>query len=380
MNERPLFAAPPPGTEIPPGLHDALTVAHGESQPQVLPLIRPTISIGRESSCDVRLAGRAVSRRHARLERRGAQWYVVDLGSTNGSLMEGKPLPAQTARLWEAGEPLQIGPYSLWWQPAEPAQEEKTVVAALPTAETADRPILPDDDLLVSLSPETIDARVDGEAGAHVRIANHGAVEKELQVLLSGLPASCYTVSPRIAVVGPRRQLIVRIQFEAIDQTVAGGEHPYQVVLQDLRAPHLVTTLPGLLVAPQAVDCRLSVLTPTVRNHGRVQVLLHNTGNVADTYTLELLGRHPELETPGALWQTALMPGSTDEIAIPVAARRRPLFGRHRSTPLDLEARSAHGAHQRAVARFVITPRIPLWAPIALLFAALLAAVWLQVV
>lgn len=40
--------------------------------------------IGRAEGCALRLGGRSISRRHARLERRGEAWFVVDQGSTNG--------------------------------------------------------------------------------------------------------------------------------------------------------------------------------------------------------------------------------------------------------------------------------------------------------
>jgi hypothetical protein len=45
--------------------------------------------VGRDPGCDVVLADGSVSRRHARIERRGAVWYLVDLGSANGTFVNG---------------------------------------------------------------------------------------------------------------------------------------------------------------------------------------------------------------------------------------------------------------------------------------------------
>lgn len=45
--------------------------------------------VGRHDSCDVVLSDPSVSRRHARLVFRDARWIVVDLGSTNGTEVNG---------------------------------------------------------------------------------------------------------------------------------------------------------------------------------------------------------------------------------------------------------------------------------------------------
>jgi hypothetical protein len=46
-------------------------------------------TIGRDGSCDLILADVTVSRRHARLERNGTDWLLQDLGSTNGTRLNG---------------------------------------------------------------------------------------------------------------------------------------------------------------------------------------------------------------------------------------------------------------------------------------------------
>jgi hypothetical protein len=53
-------------------------------------ITRAPVTIGRLSSNDVVLSDPNVSRRHAELRRNGDRWVVVDLGSTNGTLINGK--------------------------------------------------------------------------------------------------------------------------------------------------------------------------------------------------------------------------------------------------------------------------------------------------
>jgi pSer/pThr/pTyr-binding forkhead associated (FHA) protein len=53
------------------------------------PLRTPLAHVGRGAHNDVRLADESVSETHAKLQRRGDGWYLVDMGSTNGSYVGG---------------------------------------------------------------------------------------------------------------------------------------------------------------------------------------------------------------------------------------------------------------------------------------------------
>ncbi len=48
--------------------------------------------LGRASSCDLVLAGDAVSRLHLAIERDAGAWWATDLGSTNGTWLDGAPI------------------------------------------------------------------------------------------------------------------------------------------------------------------------------------------------------------------------------------------------------------------------------------------------
>jgi hypothetical protein len=48
------------------------------------------ITLGRSSSCQLRFADDTVSRRHAALVVRDGAWHVVDLGSSNGTFVNGR--------------------------------------------------------------------------------------------------------------------------------------------------------------------------------------------------------------------------------------------------------------------------------------------------
>jgi soluble lytic murein transglycosylase-like protein len=59
-----------------------------------------TVRVGRDASCTIRIDSEGVSRIHAEFFRAGVVWYVRDLGSSNGTYLDGKaiteaPLPGQ---------------------------------------------------------------------------------------------------------------------------------------------------------------------------------------------------------------------------------------------------------------------------------------------
>lgn len=57
-----------------------------------LELDKPEITIGTESTCTIRIAGKHVSKLHASLRREGDQWRLRDLASRNGTRVGGLPI------------------------------------------------------------------------------------------------------------------------------------------------------------------------------------------------------------------------------------------------------------------------------------------------
>ena len=82
---------------------------HATPAAQALRLERGLLTIGRGQDCDLVLQDTQVSRHHAELRRQGDQWFLVDLGSTNGTFVGGTPLRPNEACLLLPGIPVQIG-------------------------------------------------------------------------------------------------------------------------------------------------------------------------------------------------------------------------------------------------------------------------------
>jgi len=63
-----------------------------DGQEVEFPLDGEALDVGRDEDAAIRVDEPLVSRRHARIERRGEVWMVVDLGSTNFTRVNGERL------------------------------------------------------------------------------------------------------------------------------------------------------------------------------------------------------------------------------------------------------------------------------------------------
>ena len=76
---------PARGRKKPRGNPTTLQVLSGANQGQSVPLGEGPILLGRGTDAAIRLDDDYVSTRHARFATNGEQWFVEDLGSTNGT-------------------------------------------------------------------------------------------------------------------------------------------------------------------------------------------------------------------------------------------------------------------------------------------------------
>ena len=84
-----------------------LILKESEGPGQEFELSAPEIVVGRESGVDILLSTPAVSRRHARLIRQGASYAIEDLGSSNGTFVNGQRIEIIT--VLKSGDKIRFG-------------------------------------------------------------------------------------------------------------------------------------------------------------------------------------------------------------------------------------------------------------------------------
>jgi pSer/pThr/pTyr-binding forkhead associated (FHA) protein len=76
----------------------AVLVWTSGGEPKEFPLDRAAMVVGRDPEADIRIDEPLVSRAHARIETRGSALYVVDLGSTNLTRVNGEVVAERELR------------------------------------------------------------------------------------------------------------------------------------------------------------------------------------------------------------------------------------------------------------------------------------------
>lgn len=77
--------------------HASLLIQEPDGSLREAPLLGERIVLGRDPSCDIVIAGRLISRQHAAIRRRGTSYTLEDLGSRNGTSINGEMLAGPRA-------------------------------------------------------------------------------------------------------------------------------------------------------------------------------------------------------------------------------------------------------------------------------------------
>lgn len=82
---------------------------------------RITIGRGAGSNCVLKDPTRVVSTKHAEIRERRGVWSICDVGSTNGTILNGIKIAPQEERELHDGDRITVGPYQLFFQSVAPS-------------------------------------------------------------------------------------------------------------------------------------------------------------------------------------------------------------------------------------------------------------------
>jgi pSer/pThr/pTyr-binding forkhead associated (FHA) protein len=95
------------------------------------------VLVGRDRATDVRLPHPAVSLVHLRLSRKRGRVWVVDMGSKNGTFLDGLRLEPRRGAALAEGSRLSVGPFDILFGPPRVAVEKPALTAPADTARLA---------------------------------------------------------------------------------------------------------------------------------------------------------------------------------------------------------------------------------------------------
>ncbi|MDQ7025183.1 MAG: FHA domain-containing protein [Anaerolineae bacterium] len=110
-----------------PSGQGSLIVTNGPQEGQTIPLLLNQVTVGRatnNATWEVLIQDPSVSRPHARFEKRGDRWYIVDLGSANGTRVNHNEIDHTGYGLAD-GDTLELGRSLLLFRTGWQAPEER---------------------------------------------------------------------------------------------------------------------------------------------------------------------------------------------------------------------------------------------------------------
>lgn len=125
----------------------AQLVIRVQDKVRTIPLADSPFKIGRNPDNTLPLQHSLVSRQHAELRLESHGWTLIDLGSANGTLINGTRLLASQPRLLQSGDAIRIGPFEFTYQlvgaaqpdePAEPGEAQPAKQAGEQPAEAGE--------------------------------------------------------------------------------------------------------------------------------------------------------------------------------------------------------------------------------------------------
>ena len=109
-----------------------VTVVFGGQEQKVYQLDKPKLIVGREPTCEIPIDNLGISRQHCQFALRGEAFIVQDLGSSNGTFVNGKKI---TEHFLNNDDEVVIGKYTLKFK-----NESQPAPAAAPAAGGANVP------------------------------------------------------------------------------------------------------------------------------------------------------------------------------------------------------------------------------------------------
>lgn len=190
-----------------------------------IPLTGDRLSLGRSDTNELSYpTGKGISRHHVALERAGDEWYVRDLGSKNGTILNGEQITGQV--LLQPGDRISVGHVTLVFEKAEELDADCTVTYVA-EQDITDKPpthtvtlgeLLPDE--------ERDSATVAAEGGAHwtdpvtalVRAGRELVARKPMKVLFRDI----LTLS--LEAVGAGRGVLLALENDQLEVQASEGD------------------------------------------------------------------------------------------------------------------------------------------------------------
>ncbi len=293
----------------------------------------PSTIIGRAEGSGITIDDRSISRRHARITIDSGQVLIEDLGSANGTFLDGRRLPPNVPSLVDNIESIRLGDVDVRY--ARPAEVAAVAPGGLPASPR------PEDDvqrqhIVVTLQAPVLTVEAGSAVTTTALIQNRGRIVDELSLAVLHVPPHWVVISHPALRLLPGEESSVTITFHPPRLAAShAGSYDYALAVTSTEND-LQEQEHGKLIVQPYFEAAIS-LRP-LRAKRDFRMVAENRGNELVTFKLE---GHDDEEAYGYQFQDAalvLQPGESRNLPFQVRRHKRKWFGQAQSVPFSVVA------------------------------------------
>jgi len=334
----------------------------GEQARDVM-LGKGVLTIGRSSENDIPLDDTMVSRHHARVEFDGTNCTIVDLGSTNKTVLEGAELLPGVPEIWTPDKRVRIGDTWLHLVPA--GEAPSSIVSDVDGTLVNQHLVSGSGPAKVLMEKRDLVVDAGGSVSADLVVHNLGLEVMHFEVSVEGLPGGWVTLSTEQLKLMPRNQ---RDNQQQVTLTLhplrspqsRAGEYRYTVRISSQDG---LVEVPGTLTVRPYSQFTSGLAPQKIRSGAPCRVTVQNEGNAEESFALGWQDRAAELEFQPSQASLAVDAGSSAVAEFRASPRQRRWIGGEKAHPFTAQVGTATGRPQTHSGEVVSRGLIPAWVP-----------------
>lgn len=328
---------------------------------RAFPLVNPTESIGRSQGNTIRIDAETISRYHFSIIHKDDTVRLTDMGSQNGTHVDGRKLSEGDTAELRGGEEIIIGELRIIYY----EMEELPTQPITPTDYTT-QIVKPDDaPFHLTIFPPPIAVPPGAHASAELTVNNLTDNKGFYTLEVAGVPRNWVRIDRPRLVLDPHEsaQIVINVRPTRKPDSKP-GTYPITVSVREENHADVVLSVTTNIQILAYNGFGMALERRIVKDNERFRLHIHNHGNDPLPLTIGGSDRTPDVEVSlVSASNVVLEPGQQLVIQGNAKPKKRPLVGKLAVMPFDIVARSNDKAQFMAVIRGKVINR-PILPPI----------------
>jgi serine/threonine protein kinase len=266
----------PPRQSPDPGA-DGIVIMTKDRTARSIIIKNKTVTVGRDEDNDIVLDDPKASRRHVQVQFDGTNYQVIDMNSTNGTVLGNSGLLAGVPVTWTQEKLLRIGDTWLRLERAGPPP-----VKTMPQTDSSEFTPTIGGRARISLEPQFLSVQPGGSAALKIMLVNQSPIVDHFTISLAGVPADWVPAASSEAQLMPamRHEVSMTIQPPHSPKSRAGS-YTLTARVSSCTAPEDYAEVTSTLSVTPFYKAEVSLHPQKLRSvdDGKYTVVISNQGN-----------------------------------------------------------------------------------------------------